>query len=166
MVDPQQSRFAPAEVELELPIGTFLFRLPPPAIAKIQEARGMRVTYPDGSSGVRPKPIGAIIREHLAGVNGTVLELAADLYMAEFDAADTREVIVQGFIWGGGGVVDGVRVDLDEMAARRLVIDKVDPWPLVEKWKLATSILVTCAQGFVPPKPPGEGEDVGNGPAA
>lgn len=154
MADPA-AQFAPSEIDLILPFGTIKFRLPPVRIARLQQARGIKLTYPDGATGVRPKPIGAIVREHLVGVNGDVTALVVDSYLGEYDAEDSREVIVQGMIGGG----------MEEHAARLLVVEQVDPWPLEEKWKLATAILVACAQGYVPPVDPGA-EDAGNAEAA
>lgn len=143
--------FPPAEVELELPCGTFLFRLPGVRIAALQEARGFRVTFPDQSSGRRPKPIGQIVREHIAGIGGEMPNLLGDAYSGEYDASDSREVIIQGLIGGGRGEIDGEAVIVDEGFARRLVADKIDDWPIEERWKTATAILIACCQGFVPP---------------
>lgn len=148
---------AAAEISLELPFGTFLFRLPPARIAQVQEARGVRFQYPDGSTGKRPKPIGTIVREHLAGVLGDVPnEFLVDDYTGDHDGADSREVIIQAL--QGGGMAD--------MDARRLVIDNIDPWPENERWKLATAILVACVRGYIPPTQPGEDSDQGNAEAA
>lgn len=145
------ARFSPAQIELELSCGTFLFKLPAPNLARLQEARGFNVTFPDGSSGRRPKALGAIVREHLAGIGGQLPNLTADGYFGEYDVADSREVIVQGMLGGAQGMVDGQMVEVTEQFVRRLVTDQVDEWPTEEKWKTATAILVACTQGFVPP---------------
>lgn len=163
-----RARYAPSEIELEVPCGTFLFRLPPVQIAKIQEARAIKISYPDGGVASRPKAIGTIIREHLQGVGGAIPELIVDSYYGDYDLADSREVVIQAFIGGGRGTdLEDKPVLVDEAKARRLVIDHFDPMPLEEKWKLATAILISCARGYIPPAKPGD-EDAppGNADAA
>lgn len=152
-------RFAPSEIEIDLPRGSFLCRLGAVQIARIQEVRGVKVTYPDQGIALVPKRIGTIVREHLAGVGGALPVLTVDSYFGDYDPQDSREVIVQGLIGGGRGLVDGEVIDVSEAYARRMVIEEVDDLPLDERWRIATTILVACTQGFTPPvdedAPPG-----------
>lgn len=130
-------RFAPAEIELEFADGEYLFRLPAKQIAELQERRGYKVTWPDGASGHRPKALGTIWREHLAG---------------EADPQDSREVIRLALIGGGKASVNGTPREIDRTAAKLLVEDDVETWPEMEIVKFATTILIACCNGFRPPE--------------
>lgn len=163
------SRFPPNEIELDLPddLGTFLFKLPGTQVAKLQESCGWVITYPDGATGRVPKRLGAIVREHLTGVRGLVQdvpfeELDVDSYAGEYDATDTRQVIIHGMIGGARGVVNNVPVEVTDAYVRRLYLDRIEEWPQEAKWKLAVAILFACTQGFTPPKV--DGEDSGGPP--
>lgn len=158
--------FAKAEIDLTLSFGTFLCRLPPPRIAALQQKRGIKVTYPDMSTGVLPKRIGTIVREHLSGVGGSLPHLTVDPYFGDFDPEDSREVVAQALIGASGELNDGTRVTLSEIDARSLIVEHFDAWPLEEKWRTATAILIACTQGFVPPTPQGEEAPPGNAEAA
>lgn len=153
------SSFSPAEIELEFADGAYLFRLPCTAVAELQEACGGRVTYPDGSTARRPKPLGAIWREHVAGLLSFQGKELVDHAALNFNPVDSREVILRALTAGGRGRVKGEVVNLDRTGARILVEDHVDRWPIAEVWKFATSILTACCEGYAPPKedaPPGK----------
>lgn len=143
----QARRYPPAQVELEFGNGFYLFRLPLRLVAALQEARGARVTWPDGAVGRKPKPLGQIWREHVA--------------TGEYDPLDSVEIIRLGLIGGGlGRTYTGEEVKVTELVARGMVEDILEPMPREELWGIATAILVAVCQGFVSdeePKP-GEGE--------
>lgn len=130
-----------AEIELEFGEGQFLFRLPALYIDQLQRKRGVDVTYPDCSTGKRPKPFGQIFREHMTG---------------DYDPLDSIEVIRLGLTAGGGGVVAGEEVKLTPTSARIMVEDVTKTWP-VEQWYLfASAILRACCYGYEPPKTEGQ----------
>lgn len=150
--------FSPAEIELEIEGGTYLFRLPCTAVAELQEACGGRVTLPDGATAKRPKPLGAIWREHAAGLLEFQGQKVVDHAALNFNPADSREVILKALTAGGGGVVNGEPVTVDRTGARIIVEDHVDRWPIAEVWKFATAILFACCEGYTSPEadPPGK----------
>lgn len=122
-----------AEIELEFGDGQFRFRLPPVFIDQIQKRRGYEVTWPDGAIGRRPKPIGMMMQEIMSG---------------QFDALDCLEIIKQGLIAGGGGVVAGEDVELNPTKARMMMEDVTATWPLEEVHLFASAILRACWYGY------------------
>lgn len=118
-----------AQIELEFGDGLYRFRLPPVHVDKIQKSRGYRVTWPDGSEGMRPKPVGMIMREIMGG---------------EFDILDCIAIIQEGLIAGGGGVVDGEDVTMTATKARMMVEDVVNTWPIQEVHDNAAAIIRGC----------------------
>lgn len=122
-----------AEIELEFGDGQFRFRLPPVYVDQIQKRRGYEVTWPDGAVGKRPKPIGMIAQEIMAG---------------QFDALDCLEIIKSGLIAGGGGVVAGEDVELNPTKARMMMEDVTATWPLSEIHLFAQAILGACWYGY------------------
>lgn len=127
----------PREISLRFGDGSYLFALPAAQLGQLQTKRGVTVTWPDGATGIRPKPFGIIWREHT---------------MAEYDPLDSREIVLQGLIGGGEGLVDKREVRVSAVMAVDLVETYFDPMPTDDQWKLATSILVAVAQGYNPPK--------------
>lgn len=118
-----------AQIELEFGDGLYRFRLPPVHVDKIQKARGWRVTFPDGSEGFRPKPIGMIMREIMSG---------------DFDLNDCIAIIQEGLIAGRGGVVAGEDVEMSPTKARMMVEDVVATWPIDEIHVNASAIIRGC----------------------
>lgn len=126
-----------AEIELEFGDGQFLFRLPPVYVDLIQKRRGYDVTWPDGSTGKKPKPIGMIMQEIMSG---------------QFDALDCIEIIKQGLIAGGRGVVAGEDVELNPTKARMMVEDIINTWPYEQVHLYASAILRACWYGYETPE--------------
>lgn len=146
--------FPPSEITLPLGPGKFLFRLRAVHIARLQQARGWKVTLPDGGTYIKPKPLGLIWREQMTG---------------EYDPLDCREVLLQGLIGGATGSMRGEPVVVNPITAEDLLIEHFDPIPTENQWDLARSVLVATCQGFDPPADgggDGEGEDSGNAPGA
>jgi hypothetical protein len=141
--------FAPAERPIKLGGDTYLCRLPLERIAELQASRGYAVQWPDGSRGKRPKPMGAIWREHIQN--------------AEYDPEDSRAIIFQSLL-GGATVTrkDGTQAKVDRAVAEEACRLWIDPIPHEEKWQVAMEILIACCQGY---RPPTEG-DSGNAQAA
>lgn len=139
---------APAEIVLEFADGDYLFRLPLRLLAELQRLRGLPVTWPDGSAGIRPKAFGTIWREQMNG---------------EYDPLDCREIVRLALIGGGQGVVSGSGLDVvvNEVRAGQLVATYFDAWPEEDKWDLSRAILVAVAQGYTPP--PADPDDKGDG---
>ncbi len=151
------SRFSPAEIELEFADGSYLFRLPCTAVAELQEACGVRVTFPDGATARRAKPLGAIWREHAAGLLHFQGKDIVDHSALNFNPSDSREVVLRALTAGGKGRVEGEPVTLDRIGARAMIEDHFDAWPIAEQWKFATSILFACCEGYTPEaEPPGK----------
>jgi len=149
--------FSPAQIEMAFADGTYLFRLPCTAVAEVQDACGTRVTFPDGATARRAKPLGAIWREHAGGLLKFNGQQIVDHAALNFNAADSREVVLKALTAGGKGVVNGSPVTLDRTGARILVEDYFDALPIAEQWKLATSILFACCEGFIAEEqPPGK----------
>jgi hypothetical protein len=145
-------------VNLYFADGTYLFRFRSRHIAELQEKRGFAVTWPDGSTGKRPKPLGMIWREHTTG---------------DYDPLDSEEIIRLGLIAGAGGVVNEEPVTVTPTSALLLCQRTFDDMPQEDKWQLATAILVATCQGFIPPEAdapadgePGGEQDPGNADGA
>ena len=64
--------------------------------------------------------------------------------MGRASAVETRAVIIQALVGGGFGYVDGERVPVDEIKARKLVEEYVDSAALLVRWTLAGAILKTA----------------------
>lgn len=122
-----------AEVELEFGEGQYLFRLPPVYVDKIQKQRGFDVTWPDGSTGKRPKPIGMIALEIMGG---------------QFDILDCIAIILSGAQAGGRKVVDGVETELSAVKARIDVEDILQTMTIADIHETARAILGACWYGF------------------
>ena len=132
-----------AEIELEFGDGQFMFRLPALFIDQLQRKRGTEVTYPDGSTGKRPKPFGQIFREHLTG---------------DYDPLDSIEIIKLGLTAGKGGVIAGEEIKLSPTEARIMCENVTATWP-VEQWYLfAATILRACTYGYTPKNKEGDSE--------
>jgi hypothetical protein len=135
-----------ATIDLEFGGGRFNFALPVyPTIAAIQKARGYQVTFPDGSTGLRPKPFGQTVRE---------------IMMGDYDVLDMWEIGKGALQAGGGGVLsDGTRVDIKDGAhARMLWEQEAATWPIETLMAYVSNIIGQCALNYTPP----EGSEPGN----
>ena len=134
----------PGETTIELGGGSYVVRLPVHLAAELQTQRALTVTFPDGSTARRPKPLGLIWREH------------AD--SGEYDPIDSVAIITLGLLGGAKGVgPDQQPVEVNRAVAEKLVRDYVtgnpgdpQPMPLEDIWQLALRILVAVCQGYVP----------------
>jgi hypothetical protein len=136
---------AQPEIPLEFGDGSFLFRLPALYIDRLQKERGYDVTWPDGSTGKKPKPFGQIFREHMTG---------------DYDVLDSLAVIKLALTAGGGGVVAGETVKLDPTKARMKAEEVAQSWPLEQIYLFASVILRACTYGYTPKE--GEDSETGN----
>ncbi len=72
---------------------------------------------------------------------------------AAYHVDDLVEVVRQGLIGGGAGIVDGADVAVGPLRANELVERYLVPMPLVKQWDLAAAILFAKIEGFTPPEP-------------
>lgn len=149
--------YAPPQITLDFAGGRFTFALPLPLIAELQHRRGFKVSWPDGSTGSRPKPFGAIWRD--VASNG------------EYDPLDCVEIIRLGLIGGAGGERAGAPVPVTRAVADAMVAEHVGNeerliMPTEEIWRLAAMILVAVCQGYAPRKVDGDDDDSGKAEAA
>lgn len=145
--------FHPRSIDLRFADGEYTFALPAVQLAELQEKRGWKVSWPDGSTGIRPKPFGLIWREHATG---------------DYDPGDSREIVRLALIGGGKGRVNKAKKEVDSIEALDLVEVYFDPWPTEKQWQFATAIISAVCQGFEPPKgeaPPAPEEDGDSGNA-
>jgi hypothetical protein len=66
----------------------------------------------------------------------------------EWYVEDLIEVIRQGLLGGGSGMVDGQSVKVDETRAQHLIENYVVGKPLAYAWKLAAAIVTAANEGF------------------
>lgn len=142
----QPPQYAPPQITLPFAGGRYTFALPLPLIAELQQRRGLTVTWPDGSSGKRPKPFGAIWRDVAA--------------MGEYDPLDCVEIIRLGLVGGAEGERLGEAVRVTRAVADALVADHVANeerliMPTEDIWRLAAQILMAVCQGYAPKKDDG-----------
>lgn len=135
--------FEPAEITLPFADGEYLFRMPLPIIAELQQKRGWAATFPDGSQYKRPKPLGLIWKE-LASTG-------------EYDPEDCVAIIHLALIGGNSGLVAGEPIQVPRVKADQLVRDYVANeqrlvMPAEEIWQMAAQVLMATCQGFAPPK--------------
>lgn len=151
---------AAAQADLEFGGGTFLFRIPATLVQELQNDRGTKVTWADGSFGKRPKAIGAIWREHVSGLYLLGAETVIDHSALNFDPADSRAIVFFGLLGGGAGLVNGERVSVDRIRAKQLLEEHFDTWPIKDQWTFAAAVLTICCEGYTPKKdaPPGNVE--------
>lgn len=144
----------PGETTIQLGGGSYRARLPLPLATELQTLRGLKVTYPDGSTAIRPKPLGLIWREMCES--------------GEYDIGDAEQIIILGLIGGRQGVnAAGESLEVSRPMAEKLVLDYVTgrpgeapPMPLEEIWQTAMRVLIASCQGYV-----AEGGNPGNGQA-
>lgn len=124
-------------VELEFADGDYLFDLKLPQLAELQELRGagIFVIY------------GRVVKGRYL-VDDGVLGLPHD---GEAYAEDMLETIRLALIGGGGGMVNGMEVKVDQRRARTLVERYCHNAPLREVWNLAAAILTARVEGYTPP---------------
>jgi hypothetical protein len=131
------------ETTIDLGGGSYVARLSIGEVAELQTKRGTRVTWPDGASGVRPKPLGLIWREHCES--------------GEYDIEDSVEILTLALMGGGSGVdVNGEAVMVDRARAQILTRDYIARpgqliMPLEEIWQTALRVLIACCQGYAAP---------------
>jgi hypothetical protein len=125
-------------IELEFGDGQYLFDLPLVQINELQRKTGIG--------------IGGLYARTLKGMTRVGEQTMLVPGQAEFYALDVIETIRHGLIGGGKGVVNGEEVKVTPLIANRLVDTYVLGQPLVEAWKIATTILFACVMGYDPPK--------------
>lgn len=138
-----------AEVELEFGDGAYTFRLPPVYVDKIQKQRGWDVTWPDGATGKKPKPIGMIAQEIMGG---------------HFDILDCLAIIIAGAQAGGRKVVAGEVVELNATKARMDAEDILQTMTIEDIHMTAQAVLGGCWYGFDDGK--GQGDEGKGSPNA
>ena len=129
--------FSACEIELEFGDGQYLFRLPLPQIARLQEVCGAG--------------LGAIVGRVMRGrytLQGEHIGLKEE---ADWHVKDLVETIRQGLLGGGRGIVDGAEVKVGPVEANRLIEAYVLTRPLGEAWTLAAVILGVCIDGYQAP---------------
>ena len=79
---------------------------------------------------------------------------------AKWFNSELVEVVRQGIIGGGKGIVDGTDVIVTEWRANELINHYLDEQPRIELWRIAVPILHATFEGYEEPKkeePPMEG---------
>lgn len=124
------------EIELFFGDGSYLFALKMAQIVAIEDKCG---------------PIGEVFSRLLKGryINaaGEGIGLPTE---AAFRHIDLIEVIRQGLIGGGRGLVDGESVLVDSLKANKLVEIYVHGRPLAEAWSIATAVMSALIEGYEP----------------
>jgi hypothetical protein len=91
--------------------------------------------------------IGAIYARVLQGRVAEDISVGHPMYAA-FYQEDLVEVMRQGLIGGGQGMVDGAEVKVGPLRANELIERYFLPLPLVEQWNLAAAILYAKVEGY------------------
>ena len=129
-------------IDLEFGDGSYTFKFTLQGLKEIQE----KSTAPSGDNG-----IGSVWRRLVSSRGerfGLDLGLPDD---SRFRIEEIIEVIRQGLIGGGSGVVDGEEIKVTPAIANRLVETYVLNAPLEEGWKVAAAAMGACVQGWVSP---------------
>lgn len=139
--------YALSYIDLEFGDGTYRFKLGLKQIAELQEKRGTDVTWPDGSTGRRPKPLGVIRQQ---------------MFLQEYDPLDLLEIIRLGLEGGAQGIVNETDVEVSPLKAKRLVEHHCtgdQRMPLDEQHILCTKVMGVCCAGREPTKEEREERD-------
>lgn len=115
--------------------GEFTFQLKIPQIVAVEDKCG---------------PIGEVFARLLKGRYvgpGGPIGISGE---AAFKHADLVEIIRQGLIGGGKGLVDGEPVIVDSLKANKLIEVYVHGRPLTEAWAIATAVLSALIEGYEP----------------
>lgn len=129
------------EIELFFGDGAYSFRLGLRQIVAIEEKCG---------------PIGEVYSRLLQGryaANDATFGAPAE---GAYRIHDLIEVIRQGLIGGGKGMVDGVEVAVTPLTANKLIDAYVLGQPLKSAWDFAVSIMTALYEGYEPPEKKGE----------
>lgn len=94
--------------------------------------------------------IGALVARVIQGRHESDISVGHPAYAA-YHAEDLVEVVRQGLIGGGEGMVDGQDVKVGAMRANQLVENYLLPLPLMEQWNIAAAILHAKVNGWVDP---------------
>jgi hypothetical protein len=131
---PEGSAKVRTDIELAFADGVYLFKFGIPQIEEIQKAAGVgigavyanliRGRYLFGAGPAEPDPIDA-----------------------EYRHENIVNVIRQGLIGGGKGVVDGQEVTVTAYRANQLVENYLLQTPIAERWALAFAALTAPIQG-------------------
>lgn len=125
------------QLELEFADGTYVFALRLPQILELQRVCGAGI-FEIYSRVMRGRMI-------LAG------ETLGVPHEATAHARDVFDTVRLALIGGGGGTVDGERIEVDDLTARRLVEAYVHPpAPLKRGWDLAAAVLFALVEGYQP----------------
>lgn len=114
--------------------GEYTFALKLPQIIAIEDKCG---------------PIGEVYSRLLKGRYIGVASVG-DASQAAFKHADLVEVVRQGLIGGGKGMVDGQPVEVTSLKANRLIESYVLGRPLREAWDIAATALLALIEGYEP----------------
>jgi hypothetical protein len=124
-------------LDLHFADGEYLFDLKLPQLAELQEKRG---------------PIFAVYGRVLKGRHLIGEVAIADTTAGEAFAEDLFDTIRLGLIGGGGGVVDGQKIEVDAITAKKLVERYCHAAPLKQSWAVAAAILAAKIEGYEPKK--------------
>lgn len=125
------------EVELPFGDGVYRFRLGMREILELERKREVG--------------IGGLHARLLAGRFGTAAESIGALDRAEYRIGDVVDVIRQGLIGGGKGVVDEIEIDVSPAIAAALIETYVvgpDRQPLGRAWDIAVAITGALISGY------------------
>lgn len=139
-------------VDLDYADGSYDFDLKLPQLAELQEKCGCGVF----------KLYGRVLKGRYI-FEGTAMVTPGD---GEAYDTDLFETIRLGLLGGGGGIVDGERVEMTPTLARKLVERYSVNRPLMESWAMAAAILGARIHGYEPPKKAGPAEQPASTPTA
>lgn len=115
--------------------GDYTFALKLPQIIAIEDKCG---------------PIGEVFARLLKGRYVTADGPIGISTEAAYRHADLVEIVRQGLIGGGTGIVDGQAVEVTSVKANQLVAAYVLGIPLTKTWDLATAVLSALIEGYEP----------------
>lgn len=139
----EAARDVRCDVWLEFGDGWYRFFLPMARIAELEE----KLAYLDKDGNRRPGSLSLLHGQVMKGryvVEGRPFGFAVE---AQASPRDCREVIRCALVGGGMGIVDGRRVTVDSVTARRLVDAHLSDVPAVLTWDIAAVILDAAVVG-------------------
>lgn len=139
----EAARGVRCDVWLEFGDGWYRFFLPMARIAELEE----KLAYTDKDGARRPLTLGELHGQVMKGryeIDGRPVGFAVE---GRSSPHQCREIIRYALAGGGLGIVDGKRVTVDSVTARRLVDAHLSDVPAVLLWDIAAVILDAAVMG-------------------
>lgn len=135
------SDFSPSSVTLAFGDGEYVFRLGLAQLAELQTKCGAGLG----------RIFARVTKGRYLALDGTTI---GDPTEAEWHTSDLYETVRLGLIGGGEGVVNGARVTVGPVDAKRLADSYISGRPWKEAWTIAAAVLTACVEGYRPPETP------------